>query len=147
MQRSELAQAIKYTNPDPWGRAGLLIALKVMGLLAGYAIFVWITMVQLERRYPPSAERSAGIGSQDQPEPIPGAVVIQGLSPLKVRRSGAPRPATRPQTSGSPGREPSRLSGLAALSKLRNASQRALRAWRARHRPFARLNIPLRPLS
>lgn len=92
MQRSELVRATGGTGPDPWGRAGLLIALKVMGLLAGYAIFVWITMAQLERRYLAPAERAAGIGSQDQPDPIPGAVVIQGLSILKVNRFDALAP-------------------------------------------------------
>ena len=88
MQRGQSTQATEVTNAAFRGHDGMLITLKVVALLAGYALFVWVTMTQLERRYVAPAAIAAGteIGPQGQTEPIPGSVEIRG----------APGPGFRP---------------------------------------------------
>ena len=68
-------QLTKETTSPSWSCDGLLIMLKVMALLAGYAVFVWITMTQLERKYlaPLAASPSAEIGQRQRAVAVPGA--------------------------------------------------------------------------
>jgi hypothetical protein len=59
----------------PWRREGVRITAKVLALVAGYAMFVWITMTQLEQRYLAPAKDSAGgqIDSRRHPDPVRSA--------------------------------------------------------------------------
>jgi hypothetical protein len=68
-------QLTKETTSPSWSCDGLLIMLKVMALLAGYAVFVWITMTQLERKYlaPLAASPSAEIGQRQRAVAVTGA--------------------------------------------------------------------------
>ena len=87
-------QLTKETASPSWRCDGLLIMLKVMALLAGYAVFVWITMTQLERKYlaPLAASPSAEIGERQHAVAVPGAVIIRSVPPATTNPSGARNP-------------------------------------------------------
>jgi hypothetical protein len=75
VQQGQTAGSLKRTNPLSWGREGILIALKVLALLVAYSAFVWVTMIQLERRYlePNQGSTPLQIGSAGPVDPVPGA--------------------------------------------------------------------------
>lgn len=85
-------QLTKETTSPSWSCDGLLIMLKVMALLAGYAVFVWITMTQLERKYlaPLAASPSAEIGQRQRAVSVPGAGM--GVPSATMNPSGARNP-------------------------------------------------------
>jgi hypothetical protein len=94
----EAEQSTRDRGGHTAAREGVLIALKVAGLLAAYVIFVWLAMTQLERRYPaPVAE--AGTLNRPSPKPteVPGVVVIRAVPLLRTNArpvsagAGAPR--------------------------------------------------------
>jgi hypothetical protein len=58
----------------------MLVTLKVLALLAGYALFVWIIMTQLERRYLVPAPVTSGAQIAGQIDPVPGSVEIRSSS-------------------------------------------------------------------
>jgi hypothetical protein len=73
---------------------GVLIALKVTGLLAAYVIFVWLVITHLERRYPaPVAEAAALERSAKKATEIPGVVVIRAVPLLRANANTAPADA------------------------------------------------------
>jgi hypothetical protein len=95
MQRGHLLQTTKYMSHHPASREGMVVLIKVIALLAGYALFVWVTMTQLEQKYLASA--APGLMSREQP--VPGPVAIPGRSPASVgqpptsvRFEDAPKP-------------------------------------------------------
>ena len=80
MQRGQSTQSTEVTSATFWGHDRMVIILKVLALLAGYAIFVWITMTQLERRYlaPAPVVGSTQIGASPHTKPVPGSVETRG---------------------------------------------------------------------
>lgn len=100
MRRGEPRQATHNTNGFLFGLDGMVVMLKVMGLLAGYAIFVWMTMTQMERRYLAPTPEPAGADRESlEPVAVPGAVLIQGRSSTRLHE-----PAASSRTAPQPGR-------------------------------------------
>jgi hypothetical protein len=96
----------KRTTHDVKGRTwpveGIVIGLKVMGLLAGYVIFVWISMTQMERRYlAPSRETTVADPQTLKPTAVPEPAVIQVGSPMNVSDAAdSPHLQPQPQAGG-----------------------------------------------
>lgn len=89
MQHGEPGQATHGATGRPSGFDGMVIMLKVVGLLAGYAIFVWTTMTQMERRYLTPQTAAADREALAQPVAVPGVVVIQSRPAATVREPAA----------------------------------------------------------
>ena len=82
MQSGQSTQSTAVASWALVGHDGMLVTLKVLALLAGYALFVWIIMTQLERRYlvPAPVTSGAQIGAPGQIDPVSGSVEIRSSS-------------------------------------------------------------------
>jgi hypothetical protein len=75
MQRRRTSWSTKVVDSESAGPRAL-ITLKIVALLVGYAIFVWIAMTQLDRHYPalPKTSVDPQIGSSTHSEPLTESV-------------------------------------------------------------------------
>lgn len=95
-------QTTRHTDGDPRSLDGVVVMLKVMALLAAYAIFVWVTMTQMERGYPVPSAQTADVERKalDHDAAVPGAVVIQVRSQMTASESAGPSRSVAPLPPG-----------------------------------------------